>query len=226
MSVELTAITQPLVFEKGNRISPEEYVAFIARIGKVKDNPAKLIRYLLKNQHWSPFEHVYLTFQVKTTRAIAAQMLRHRSFTFQELSQRYEEIVEILPTELRAQAVNNRQSSTDVIDPIIEIHWSDKDIEKALASELVNWIKMQSMMVYQKLIEAGVARECARDILPLCSATTILMTGNVRSWIHYLAIRDHGHAQKEHQKIAQKIKKIFCEKFPIIAEINYNEESL
>lgn len=223
MNVELTAITTPLVHENDVRITAEDYIAFIARIGKVKENPAKLIKYLLKNQHWSPFEHVYLTFKIKTTRAIAAQMLRHRSFTFQELSQRYEEIIEILPTELRAQALTNRQSSTDVIDPVIDMYWSDKERAQINASELVSWVKEQCLMVYQKLLEAGIAKECARDVLPLSSATTLLMTGNVRSWIHYLAIRDHGHAQKEHQRIAQSIKKVFCKEFPIISNTLYHE---
>lgn len=213
MKVSRVAITNPLVYDQGEKLLPEEFIAFVARIGKVKDNPERLLRYLIKHSHWSPFEHVYITFKIETSRAIAAQMLRHRSFTFQELSQRYEEVIELEPVELRKQAESNRQSSSDVI--------SDRELYITMTTAL-----QIAQGTYKTLIEHGVARECARMVLPLCTKTTVLMTGSVRSWIHYLSIRDDEHAQKEHREIAQEIKKQFCQEFPTISKALYNEESV
>lgn len=208
MKVSLVATTNPLVYDEGQRITPEEFVAYIARIGKIKDSPERLLKYLIKHAHWSPFEHCYLTFKIETSRAIAAQMLRHRSFTFQELSQRYEEVIELEEIELRKQADHNRQSSTEVMD--------DSALRIMMATAL-----QIAQGAYKTLIDQGVARECARMVLPLCTRTTVLMTGSVRSWIHYLNIRDDEHAQKEHRLIAQEIKNIFCAEFPVISKTLY-----
>lgn len=178
-----------------------------------RENPDRLINYLIKNRHWSPFEHTYMTLEFYTSRAIATQFLRHRSFTFQQFSQRYAESHEAEPIELRKQAESNRQSSTDVFDPYIGKYHSE-----AKASE---WIKMheeKTFELYQDLLDAGVAREQARFILPLNTQTRMYMTGNMRSWIHMIGLRDDEHAQKEAQLIAQECKDIFVEQFPITSK--------
>lgn len=179
---------------------------------KDKDEaPEGLINYLIKNRHWSPFEHAYLTFEIKTSRAIGTQILRHRSFTFQEFSQRYAKVTEIEPIELRRQAQTNRQSSEEVFDPVIE------SVGKKANFIIENYIKA-GQELYDKLLEAGVAKECARMILPMATSTTIYMTGNVRSWIHFLELRDDPHAQLEAQIIARQIKAIIIEQLPMISK--------
>ena len=186
-----------------------------------KENPEGLIKYLIKHKHWSPMEHAYMTVEIKTSRAIGTQLLRHRSFTFQEFSQRYAEVTEFEPVELRRQAANNRQSSTEAFDPILDN--SHVEAEKMKASELLNQALKEIQWLYKELLDKGVAKECARMILPLCTSTTIFMTGSIRSWIHFLEIRDDEHAQLEVQLIAREIKKIFIEQFPIISNaLNYN----
>lgn len=209
--VELAALTQPCI----DNVTSQDFTAYIARIGRVKSNPEKLLRYLIKHAHWSPFEHTFVTFKIMTSRAMGRELLRHRSFTFQELSQRYEMIPHILAPELREQSLKNRQSSTTVCDPLIE-----HPVTKALspASELVAQHIERTQQLYQQLLAAGVARECARYILPECTSTTILMTGSLRSWIHFFAVRDHPDAQHEIQTVARALKAIFIEKFPVIAE--------
>lgn len=186
---------------------PEFMVSFIARVSNPENqnNPenAKLIKYLIKNNHWSPFEHAYFTLRIETSRAIAAQILRHRSFTFQEFSQRYSEATEIEPIELRKQAVKNRQSSEEVFDPDFDMGY-----EQLKGSDLITRALTNAKWTYNRLIEAGVAKECARMVLPLATQTTLYMTGNIRSWIHYLNLRNDEHAQKEHKLVAQEIEKI------------------
>lgn len=184
--------------------NPEAFIAYIARVSS-PDNQnnaeyAKLIKYLLKNKHFSPFEHSYFTFKVITSRAIATQLLRHRSFVFQEFSLRYSAAETIEPIELRKQATKNRQSSTDIFDPIVQ--YGDEDL---LASELVKMFLDDIFWLYSKLIEKGVAKESARFILPLATTTTIYITGNLRSFIHYLELRTDHHTQKEHRMLAQQI---------------------
>lgn len=213
--VELVAKTVPLI----EGVTTADFAAYIARIGKVKDDPDKLIRYLIKHSHWSPLEHTSFTFKIRTSRAIGRELLRHRSFVFQELSQRYEAVLEMEPIELRAQADKNRQSSEEVFDPILtfkedfygkQIEWTEE------VSETINRLLDFTTMLYKRLLEAGVARECARMILPECTSTTILMTGSVRSWIHFLQLRDDGAAQKEMQLVAQEIKKLLINEIPLI----------
>lgn len=193
----------------------EEHIVEVARVSSKREDkrgqPEGLLNYLIKHRHWSPFEHSYMTVEIETSKAIGIQLIRHRSFTFQEFSQRYQD-VNLLndifePIEFRKQAEDNRQSSTtrfdpereQIIDDMVRLHFG-------AASEL-----------YSALIASGVARETARFVLPLATKTKIHMTGSIRSWIHFLELRDDGHAQKEIQEIARAIKGIFKEQFPIIS---------
>ena len=208
-------------------ISPniETNIVEIARVSSSRldksEAPENLINYLIKNHHWSPFEHGFLTFEVITSKAIGIQLLRHRSNYFQEFSQRYQDVNKLdegegifEPIELRQQAVNNRQSSTEVFDPILS-HGIYDAIE---ASQIIKETLEECQDVYNKLLQAGVAREVARMILPMATKTRMYISMNVRSVIHWLDLRDDGHAQKEVQLIAQEIKKIFIEQCPIISK--------
>lgn len=191
---------------------PETTIVEIARVSSSrkdkKENPEGLINYLIKHAHWSPFEHAYMTVEIETSKAIGIQLIRHRSFTFQEFSQRYQDVSKLgemfEPIELRKQAEDNRQSSTDVIN-------------SPALSEYVEDFLIMAANHYELLLEEGVAREQARMILPMATKTRIHMTGSVRSWIHFLKLRDDGHAQKEIQLIAKEIKVIFKEQFPLIS---------
>jgi thymidylate synthase (FAD) len=194
--------------------NPEENIVEIARVSSSRkdkrEKPEGLINYLIKHKHWSPFEHSYMTFEIETSKAIAIQLLRHRSFTFQEFSQRYQDVNLISdkgifePVELRWQATSNRQSSTDPINSSI----LDGKVAMVLAA---------CEQLYNNLIESGVSRETARFILPMATKTTLHMTGSIRSWIHFLQIRDDAHAQKEIQLIAKAIKAVFLDELPLIS---------
>lgn len=205
MNVKLVSITQSIIEQK--QLSAEDLIVYIARVSNPNnqlniETSDKLLNYLIKNKHWSPFEHVSFTVEIKTSRAIAAQILRHRSFVFQEFSQRYSKITNIEPIQLRKQANINRQSSTDII--------TDKKMH-----EHVNKFLEDAKNLYDDLIMNGVAKECARMILPLTTETTIYMTGSVRSWLHYLELRCDQHTQLEHIEIANGIKnQIFITNFP------------
>jgi thymidylate synthase (FAD) len=172
-------------------------VADVARISSSRKNKkedvGKLIKYLIKNQHWSPFEHAHASYEIATSKAIAIQLLRHRSFVFQEYSQRYAIATDCETVELREQCKDNRQSSTDIIN--------DTDLEDKVDNHLSSSIKL-----YEELIAKGVAREVARMVLPMATQTTLIMTGNIRSWMHFFAVRDDEHAQKECRLIAKAIK--------------------
>lgn len=184
-----------------------------------RDEPDRLINYLIKNNHWSPFEHTYMTLEFYTSRAIATQFLRHRSFTFQQFSLRYAEATGFEDIEIREQADHNRQSSEDVFNP--EIEYRDeygRQVPKMRAKDAIDKAEEEAIHVYNALLEAGVAREVARFILPLNTQTRMYMTGNIRSWIHMIQLRDDQHAQKEARLIAQEAKEIFCEQFPITAK--------
>jgi len=176
------------------------------------DNYAGLLRYCIKHNHWSVFEQSFMTLEVETTRAIAAQILRHRSFTFQEFSQRYADsslLSKAIPLpELRRQDTKNRQNSIDDLDPLI----IDR-LEKQM-----NTLFDSSMALYQQMLEAGVAKECARNVLPLCTPTRIYMSGSCRSWIHYINLRSANGTQLEHMRVAEDCKKVFVEQFPTVAE--------
>ena len=216
MSVRLVSFTEPTSLMEGDFngnfkiISPEELIVYIARVSNPSnqmnmETAPKLINYLIKHKHWSPFEFVDVTFEIVTRRSIAAQILRHKSFSFQEFSQRYSTATEVQPIELRKQGKTNRQSSEEPIPDFM----LERDVEQHFAN---------SKMLYEKLIKAGVSRETARDVLPLSTETTMYMKGSVRSWIHYLELRCSPDTQKEHRQIADGIKSIFVNQFPNISE--------
>jgi thymidylate synthase (FAD) len=193
----------------------EQTMAYIARVSnpdnQENEKYAGLLKYCIKHNHWSVFEQSTMTLEIETTRAIAAQVLRHRSFCFQEFSQRYAEstkLGEIPLPELRRQDDKNRQNSID-------------DLDDELVDKLQRQMKTlfsSAEALYEQMLGAGVAKECARMVLPLCTPTKIYMTGSCRSWIHYIELRSAHGTQKEHMKIAESCKAIFCEQFPTVAE--------
>ena len=192
----------------------EKSMAYIARVSNPKnqdnDDFTKLIGYCIKNEHWSVFEQAYMTLQIETTRGIAAQILRHRSFTFQEFSQRYADSMqlgEIPIPELRRQDNKNRQNSIS-------------DLQKEIINTFNKKIKHQfdqNKELYEEMLEAGIAKECARFVLPLATPTRIYMTGSCRSWIHYINLRTGHGTQKEHMEIAQECKNIFSKEYPVVS---------
>lgn len=209
----------------------EQTIVEIARVSSSRKNKSEdlsgLINYLIKHNHWSPFEHGYATFEIETSKAIGIQLIRHRSFTFQEFSQRYQNVEKVSDKmfekiELRKQSKNNRQSSTDVFNP----EWYDVEFggrydgEEFLtnANDEIDKFLSNSQALYNTLINNGVAREQARMVLPLATKTKIFMTGSIRSWIHFLQIRDDEHAQKEIRLIAKEIKKSLIKELPIISK--------
>ena len=204
----------------------EDQIVEIARVSSSrkdkKSKPEGLINYLIRNNHWSPFEHGSMTLFFETSKAIGIQLIRHRSFTFQEFSQRYQDVGllgEIFEDiELRKQAEDNRQSSEEVFDPKIEGFEYDLQNRVYKASRLIERHLIETQRLYRDLLYEGVSRETARMILPLCTKTKIYMTGPVRSWIHFFRLRDDKHAQKEIQQVAKAGKKIFIEQFPIISK--------
>ena len=194
----------------------EKTIGYIARVSNPnnQDNPkvAGLLSYCIKHGHWSVFEQAHMTLQIETTRGIAAQILRHRSFTYQEFSQRYQDVSHIredipLPA-LHRQDTKNRQNSIDDIDPITQQNF-EIDMRKHFDA---------GIDLYKKMLHAGIAKECARFVLPLATPTKLYMTGSVRSWIHYIDLRSAHGTQKEHMDIAIACKDIFIKEFPIIAE--------
>ena len=198
-------------------ISPdaEKTMAYIARVSNPnnQDNEkfAGLLRYCIQHNHWSVFEQSSMTLEIETTRAIAAQILRHRSFTFQEFSQRYAQtnsLGDIELPELRRQDKKNRQNSIDDLEPEV--------VEKLNKQMITLFSSSQSL--YNQMIEYGVAKECARMVLPLCTPTKIYMTGSCRSWIHYINLRSAHGTQKEHMVIAEGCRKVFTEQFPAVSE--------
>lgn len=217
--VSLISITKP----NGMDISPEEYIAYVARVSNPEnqhnhETSGRLLKYLMEHRHWSPFEFVDVTFQIQTRRSIAAQILRHRSFSFQEFSQRYSAANRIESIELRKQAEKNRQSSTETFDPAIAY-----GRKLTSASTIIEEHNNLSLQLYNTLLEAGVAREVARDVLPLATETTLYMKGSVRSWIHYLQLRLAPDTQKEHREIALEILFRFRDSFPIIGDMLWQE---
>lgn len=217
MNVKLVSVTKSLVEEK--ELSAEELIVYVARVSNPSnqlnsETSDKLIAYLVRNKHWSPFEMVDMTVEIVTSRGIAQQILRHRSFSFQEFSQRYAEVTDFEPVQLRKSGATNRQSSLEVFDPVVK----DRDGFEEPSSSLVDDHIINSQELYQKLIQAGVAKECARMVLPLTTQTKIYMKGSVRSWIHYLQIRCDEHTQLEHREIALAIADVFKSIFPNISK--------
>ena len=192
----------------------EKTMAHIARVSNPnnQDNPnyAGLLRYCIQHEHWSVFEQSFMTLEIETTRGLAAQILRHRSFTFQEFSQRYADsnlLGEIELPELRRQDVKNRQNSIDNLDPAI----SDK-----LQKQMITLFS-SSLALYNQMLESGVAKECARFVLPLATPTRLYMSGSCRSWIHYINLRSAHGTQKEHMDIANACKEVFMENYPTVS---------
>ena len=206
MSVRLISVTP----------DAEKTMGYVARVSNPsnQENPkvAGLLKYCVKHQHWSVFEQAFMTLEIETTRGLAAQILRHRSFTYQEFSQRYADsslLGKTIPLpELRRQDTKNRQNSIDDIDPftvqkyqmLMQDHFKD------------------AMELYQKMLDEGIAKECARFVLPLATPTRLYMSGSCRSWIHYITLRSANGTQKEHMDIAEACKKIFVEQFPTVSE--------
>ena len=205
MNVKLISITP----------DAEKTMAYIARVSNPsnQDNEkySGLLKYCIKHNHWSVFEQSSMTLEIETTRAIAAQILRHRSFTYQEFSQRYAastSLGDIELPELRKQDLKNRQNSTDDLDP---------EMVEKFEKQMITLFS-SSKSLYEQMLSQGVAKECARMVLPLCTPTRIYMTGSCRSWIHYINLRSAHGTQKEHMVIAEACRKVFTEQFPAVSE--------
>jgi len=194
----------------------EKLMGYVARVSNPKnqDNPnvSGLLKYCIKHGHWSVFEQAFMTVEINTTRGLAAQILRHRSFTYQEFSQRYADtnlLDETIPLpKLRKQDTKNRQNSTDDVDPYIV-----QKYEILLQDHFKH-----SMDLYNRMLDDGIAKECDRFVLPLSTPTRIYMTGSVRSWIHYINLRSSNGTQKEHMDVAEGVRCIFCCQFPVVSE--------
>lgn len=187
----------------------DDLIAKMARVSNPSnenntETAPKLIRYLISNKHWSPFQMVNLCVEVETTRSISAQILRHSSFSFQEFSQRYAESSIADIPEFRRQDLKNRQNSIDDL--------SDETLREA--EEIAGSVIIKSYRAYKELLDLGIAKECARELLPMCTPTRLYINGNVRSWIHYLQLRTDPSTQKEHRDVAQQIMDVFIDEFP------------
>ena len=206
MSVKLVSVTP----------DAEQTMAYVARVSNPNNqetpNQATQLGQSIKQKHWSVFEQAFMTLEIHTTRGLAAQLLRHRSMTYQEFSQRYADsslLAEEIPLpELRRQDTKNRQNSIDDIDPFVRQEFQ---------------IKMkrhfdEGMKLYKEMLDASIAKECARFVLPLAVTTRIYMTGSVRSWIHYIELRSANGTQKEHMEIAEACRTVFTEQFPTVSE--------
>jgi len=194
----------------------EKTMAYVARVSNPKnqdnDKFAGLLKYCIQHGHWSVFEQAHMTVEINTTRGLAAQILRHRSFTYQEFSQRYADsslLGDSIPLpELRRQDLKNRQNSTDDLDPLIV-----QDFNSKMQRHFVDGMKL-----YKEMLDVGVAKECARFVLPLATPTRLYMTGSCRSWIHYIELRSAHGTQKEHMNLVENVRSIFTEQFPTVAE--------
>ena len=192
----------------------DNLIAYMARVSNPAnqnntETSSKLISYLIKHKHWSPLEMVNMCVEINTTRSISAQILRHRSFSFQEFSQRYASVLDdpVIP-DLRRQDTKNRQNSIDDLDPFTKQELQIK----------ARFVFDQAMMLYDEMLGAGVAKECARDVLPLSSPTRLYMNGTLRSWVHYCDLRCANGTQLEHKIIADQCKKLIIQQFPMVAE--------
>ena len=206
MTVELVSVTP----------DAEKHMAYVARVSNPNNQENEkisgLLSYCIKHGHWSVFEQAFMTVEINTTRGLAAQILRHRSFTYQEFSQRYADsslLSDTIPIpELRRQDTKNRQNSTDDLDPKERQHYE---------------IEMQrhfdaGMKLYKRMLDSGIAKECARFVLPLATPTRLCMTGSCRSWVHYINLRSAHGTQKEHMEIAKACRDVFVQQFPAVAE--------
>ena len=206
MNVKLVSVTP----------DAEKTMGYVARVSNPQnqDNPkgAGLLSYCINHGHWSVFEQAHMTLEIETTRGLAAQILRHRSFTYQEFSQRYQDVSHIredipLP-ELRSQDTKNRQNSIDDVDPEI-VERYNKKMRKHFDA---------SIDLYKEMLHDGIAKECARFVLPLATPTRLYMTGSVRSWIHYIELRSAHGTQKEHMDLVENVRKVFIQQFPVVSQ--------
>ena len=190
----------------------DELITYMARVSNPSGQdkpPGKLLKYLIKHKHWSPFEMVNMCVQIDTTRSVASQILRHRSFSFQEFSQRYADVSQLglpLKPNLRRQDLKNRQNSIDDLNP------ADVEIWNRMIDDQFD----KSNALYHLLLDKGVAKECARDVLPMASPTRLYMNGSIRSWMHYCDLRCDVATQLEHRTIAEQCKDLVKEHFPSI----------
>ena len=189
----------------------EQLIAYMARVSNPsnQNNPnyQQLIKYLITHKHWSPFEMVNMCVKIETTRSVAAQILRHRSFSFQEFSQRYAEVTQApAPLHLRRQDTVNRQNSIDDLDPTVVSEFNLK----------IYGLFEQSLALYDDMLKAGIAKECARDVLPLSTPTTLYMNGTLRSWLHYTDLRSANGTQLEHKQVADHCKSLIQQQFPTV----------
>ena len=206
MTVELVSVTP----------DAENHMAYVARVSNPKNQDNEkisgLLAYCIKHGHWSVFEQAFMTVEINTTRGLAAQILRHRSFTFQEFSQWYADSTmlseKIALPKLRRQDTKNRQNSTDDLDEFL-VQGFQLEMEMLFKN---------SVDLYQRMLDQGVAKECARFVLPLATPTRLYMTGSVRSWIHYVDLRSAHGTQKEHMDVAEEVRSIFNEQFPVVAK--------
>ena len=208
MQVRLISVTNPLIEIDNSQLTPEGLIAYCARVSSPNQETPdyeKLLSYCIRNRHWSVFEMVDMTVEITTSRAISPQILRHRSFCFQEFSQRYAKVQAVEKYQPRRQDVKNRQNSLDDLDDAT-VAWFDQAQES---------IAKFGMEKYEEALEKGIAKECARVLLPLGTQTRLYMKGSVRSWIHYLDVRTDPATQKEHRDIADAVKAIFTEQFPV-----------
>ncbi len=210
MQVRLIAVTAPLIQVDNQTLSPEGLIAYCARVSSPHQETLdyqKLIAYCIEKKHWSVFEMADMTVEIVTSRAISPQILRHKSFQFQEFSQRYAKAQEIERYQPRRQDSKNRQNSLDDLD----------DATKQWFAEAQEQMASTALEQYNLALEKGIAKECARALLPLATQTKLYMKGSLRSWIHYLEVRTDTSTQQEHREIALEIKKIFMEQFPVTA---------
>jgi len=193
----------------------EKHVLYMARVssGHQDSSDTRLLNYLVKHKHWPPFEMVNMCVEISTSRAISAQILRHRSFSFQEFSQRYASTTDVKLYSARRQDDKNRQNSHDDLDQETKDWFIEAQRE----------VSLEAHVLYTTAINKGIAKECARMLLPMSTSTKLYMNGNLRSWIHYLDLRADVATQLEHREIAYAIKDIFIKQFPIISEGLYNK---
>jgi thymidylate synthase (FAD) len=216
MKVSLIAATKgagELVKKLSYEPNAEEVTGYITRVSNPNnqlnmDTVPKLLAYCIKHKHWSPFEHASMTVEIETSRGIAAQILRHRSFVFQELSQRYSAVSECEIYPARRQDVKNKQNSIDDMSEEDRKWFENVQIKQ----------NKEAFEAYKSALARGIAKEQARFILPLSTKTALMMTGNIRSWIHYIELRTHKDTQLEHREVALECKRIFLEQFPDIAK--------
>lgn len=209
MNVRL--VTKTIGVGKYEGLTSEEIISAIARHGVIKEDGGKLVKYLMDNKHWSPLDMINFSFEIETSRAIGRQLLRHASIRPQEHSQRYSDRVLFEPIELRKEDVVNRQSSTEIFDP--EVWFETKGIRKKASSSIEFTLSMIENL-YHNLIKQGVAKECARMILPECTTTTMTFNGTLRSWLSFLNVRCDHHSQKECQDIATLVGEILEKEMP------------